>query len=250
LRKKIFFIFILFIVICSLFACDTDQTNEATGYGIVHKDYVGFANIKVTNGTVETLTIDEAYLPNTWAKVEKSEGEAPDDVLVAEDYWYGKYIVIGDDNFVGVVRETALEINGNAYPKQTVKYSTDGVDDLFIWLNNSEANCEWYVNEVTAGNAFVAKEDWTESTYELAGMDGWTKSTTNYWPGTDERLGWSGNMEQFVEAVKGTSMDAADNLVKTEEGYWMVDDVISGATLADFPDYYQVAKRAYDNASE
>lgn len=249
MKKKIFILLVVLLSVFFLTSCkeNNNTTGSAVGYGITHKDYVGFANMTVKNGVVDTVTIDEAYLPNTWAKIVTGD-VVPGDILVSGNSWLGKYIIIGDKHFTGTVRDTTLEINGVQYTNQAVKYSADGIDDLFTWLFNSEDNCAWYVTQLQSNNAIVAKGDWTPTTYQSAGRGGFFKSTTNYWPSTSGGLGWQANMNAIADSLKGTKMDAT-NITKNENGYWTFGDVVSGATLVDFKDYYEVAKRAYAKAN-
>lgn len=257
--KKILTLFIITISVLGLSACGkkaTDNT-EKTGvaYGITYKDYVGVATVKVKAEKVTEAKFDEYYMPNTWAKVKALETEVPADVVAEGATWFGKYLVIGTKQFTGVLRDAPLVIDGVTYANQKVKYSADGIDDLYTYLRASEANRKWYGEALAAGNAFVAKADFTASTYETAGSLnsegklGFTKSTTNYWKGENFPLGWAGNMAEIEKVLIGTKMDTTmENITQNTDKKWVVGGVVSGATNQSFKDYYAIAQTAYNKA--
>lgn len=250
--KRLLGLVLLVVLSFALVGCGESETS-ATAYQIVHKDYVGVADIVVLDMVIQTLALEEYYLPNDWAKVVVGE-TAPEDVIVVSGSssatWYGKYIVIGNKQFTGELRTEVLVIGEVTYSKQTVKYVATGVDDLFTWLKNSEANMSWYVEQLNADLAFVAKADWTASTYVSAGKGGWTKSTTGYWSGDQYPIGWPGNMNALKALYVGNSFDANASIVKNiETGFWSLGDAVSGATLTDFPDYHSLVGKAYSKAA-
>ena len=59
-------------------------------------------------------------LPSTWAEISIGT-DVPEDVVVADGKWYAKYIVIGDRNFTGTVRDEPLTEGTETFTKQTVK---------------------------------------------------------------------------------------------------------------------------------
>ncbi len=216
--------------------------------------------MKVKKGEVTAVTFEEYYLPYSWAQLETIDGELPEDVLEVEmlsrgntvTKHYAKYIKIGDKLLTGESREAELEIDGVAYNNQKVKYSGEGIEDLYTWLRNSEENCKWYVDQILADKAHIAKADGTKATYTVAGnaANGFAKSTTGYWV-VEDGLGWSGNMAKIAEALVGTKVDATDaELVQGEDKIWTIKGTASGATVTDFKDYYEVARRAYNTATK
>lgn len=254
--KKLFLSLVVLLSVFSLAACGGKE-KEAKGYGIVHKDYVGVADMKVKKGEVTAVTFEEYYLPYSWASLDIAGEEKPEDVLADVTLGRGtgdfaKYIKIGDKLFTGTVRDAALEIEGVTYANQAVKYSAEGIEDLFVWLKNSEANCKWYVEQILAEKAFIAKADGTKADYTVKGnaANGFTKSTTGYWV-VENGLGWSGNMAKIAEALVGTKVNAsALDLVQGEDKIWTIKGTASGATVTDFKDYYEVARRAYNTATK
>jgi hypothetical protein len=258
--KKFITLFIITTFVLVLSACGKktpDNTEkEGVAYGITHTDYVGVATVKVKAEQVTDASFNEYYLPNTWAKLKTVEAEeVPADVVADGATWYGKYLVIGDRHFTGELRDEPLKIGEKTYTKQTVKYSAEDIDDLYVWLTEKEENRKWYVEELVAGNAYVATSDFEKSELEAdapvtsEGELGFTKLETNYWHGENFPLGWQGNMAEIVKAIKGTKMNATvDTIEKGEDNKWRIDGVVSGATLADFKDYYLLAQTAYNKA--
>lgn len=247
--KKIYILFIFIMFSFVFIACgNTEKTGVA--YGFTYKDYIAVATLKVENEEVTSATFDEYFLPSTWAKVKTQETNVPDDVVVSGNNWYGKFIVIGDKNFTGSLRAEPLVIDSVTYSNQSVKYSSTGIDDLFVWLRASEANMKWYAEAIEANKAFVAKSDFTKSTYETAGLVdssnklAFKKSLTNYWNG------WASNMEEIAKAIKGTKMGVAASNITQKDGKWVIGDVQSGATNVSLKEYYAVAQKAYDKAIE
>lgn len=257
--KRILTLFVITTFAFVLASCGKKASNkETTGiaYGITHSDYVGVATVKVKNQLVTAAGFEEYFLPNTWAKVKTlNTEEVPADIVVEGATWYGKYLVIGSKRFTGQLRSEPLVIDGKTYSKQTVKYSAEGIEDLFIWLYEKEDNRKWYIEELDKGNAYVADSSFKKSNYETAGLLnsdgklGFTKSSTNYWKGESFPLGWQGNMQEIVKVIIGTKMNVTmDNIVKGQDNYWVVGGVKSGATLNDFKDYYAIAQAAYNKA--
>jgi hypothetical protein len=249
--KKVIALLLAVFAALTLVAC-APKEETAVGYRVVHKDYVGVVNLVVLDGVIQDVEIDEYYLPYTWAKVAVTGETAPADVVVVPGTtpaWYAKYIVIGDKQFTGVLRDAAYEADGVTYSKQMVKYSATGVDDLLVWLLADEANCEWYVEQLIAGKAFVAKDTFAVNTslYTWNQGNGFTKSETGYWSGSSYPLGWVGNQAALAEAVEGKVFNPEATLVKATEDpkVWTIGDAVSGATMSDLPDYYKLIGIAY-----
>ena len=263
--KKFLTAIVALVAVLSIAGCKKDDGKkvaykEATGYGIVHKDYVGMAEMTVIDGKVARVLFDEAFLPYTWAQVKVAGETVPSDVLEYTNskgatVYNGKYIKIGDKLFTGSVREKVLVVKNVSgedieVANQKVKYSADGIDDLYTWLKASEANCEWYVNELKAGKAYVAKQDGQKASYEFNNMGGFFKSSTNYWAAGSVGLGWAENLRALAIAIQGTNMSTALTKIVKEEGTWKIDNTVSKATLTDFKDYYVVAQNAFKTATK
>lgn len=252
---KVFAVLVFTLAVVSLVGCKKKNQNQpeepkevaATGYGLVHKDYVGVAEIKVKEGKVTALKFEEVYLPSHWAGV--------DATAVAEDLYVtyttskgkeatvAKYIVIDGKLF------TATPV------EKDVKYSSTDIADLKAWIQEAEANAKWYAEAVMGGKAFAANADSSKAAFQVTAdkEGGFIKSTTGYWPqGEKYALGWKGNMAALEEALVGTSMGFADaDLVKDAESkLWSFKGAVTKATLTDAKDYVAVAQRAYDTATK
>ncbi len=59
---------------------------------------------------------------------------------------------------------------------------------------------------------------------------------------------WPAAMKGVEDILVGTKVDMTSE--KNDDGKWVVNDVVTGATLVDFPDYFAVAKRAYVSATK
>ncbi len=250
--KKLLNVFVALVFVLSLAVltgckCKKDEPKEvsATGYGIVHKSYVGIADITVKDGKVTALKFEEVYLPDHWAGLDEAVADAS--VVYTsrnKDAYAAKYVMVGDKKFTASVSED----------KKTVTYSAEGIVDLKAWINESEANAEWYAKELLAGNAKATDASWNKLSAQITAdkEGGFTKSATGYWSGDNYPLGWKGNMAALEEALIGTSMGFKDaDLVKDETSkLWSFAGTVTKATLTDAKDYVAVAQRAYDKATK
>ena len=245
--KKINYILALvFLVLCTCLvtACTKNKETSGTGYGIVHKDYVGIAEIKVKGDKVTALTFEEVYLPSTWAALTTTEGIDENLYLTITNSHGGevnlaKYLIIGDKHFTGSI------------DNDTVVYSSSGIPDLKAWIATSEDNAKWYATTLLEGNVKVANSEFVAQSWAFSGStkEALKKSTSNYWPAGGTGLGWKKNMEALEKTLIGSKMNFDESKI-VKEGTWKFDQVTSEATLTDAKDYYAVAKRAYNNATK
>ena len=80
MKKKLFLLpIILLFLAFTLLGCNnkddnvnppTSKETEGVAYGLVNKQYVGMAKVKVKDNKVVDVTYDEAFLPQTWAKLD------------------------------------------------------------------------------------------------------------------------------------------------------------------------------------
>lgn len=252
--KKLFKVFVALVLVLSVVSlasckCNKDKGDEpkevaAKGYGLVHKDYVGIADIKVKEGKVTALTFEEVYLPTHWAGVVSTEGVSEDLYLTYtnsknKEVVVAKYVVVDGKLFTGKVNGTDVE------------YSAEGIANLKAWVQESEENAKWYAEALLAGKAEATDASKVKVSFQITAdkEGGFKKSTTGYWSGDNYPLGWKGNMEALSKALVGTSMGFADaDIVK--DGTWKIGDVTSTATLVDAKDYIAVAQRAYNAATK
>lgn len=256
MKKLLALIFGLTLVF-TLAACGPRSTT-ARGYGLVHGHYVGVVEITVSrDGIVEAMTLDEYYLPYSWAKVSPDHAERDDVVVVVGTRrggnpdleadrtftYYAKYIQIGDKLFTAEVLGTE--------GRQSINYKATGIANIEDWVKEND-NAKWYVEQLDADAAFIANADGTENTVlstlaSDASSQGWTKSETEYWRRADA-LGWPGNVEETINAIIGLDLSGDFDLVRGEGNLWSINDTVTGATWSDFPDYFNLAVRAYNNA--
>lgn len=228
--KKIFALFAVVLVALTLVACNKDTT--ATGYGLVHGHYVGVADIKVdAEGVVKELTFEEYYLAYNAAQVVEPTTERDDVVQVGANF-FAKYYNVDGKVFVSSGERKWV-------------HPTHG--DLEEWVK-VEANAKAYVEAVKAGKVFISKADGTKITdLTITGnaATAMTKSESGY-GGT--RWDWAAAMTGLEEIIIGTKLDATYS--QNDDGKWVVNGVVTGATLVDFADYYNLAKRAYTTATK
>lgn len=258
--KKVFSVLFAATMVLGLFACgkktpkpdpDPDPTpvvQTGIGYGLVHGHYVGIIELEVTDGLITDVKLDEVYLPYNWAKVHADYAANEDVLSVAGSRgtsYYAKYINIGGIVFTG-------EVLGEG-TAQSINYKTDTIANIETWVQNND-NAKWYAEQALAGNAFIANANGTISTYakvDASASKGWLKSTTGYWTVEAPRLGWTGNVAAFAEAIMGTNVPNATLTRASEaaagEQFWSIGDVVTGSTWTDFPDYYALAQRAFAN---
>ena len=245
--KKILSLFVALVAVLSLAACGKKETT-AKGYGLVHKDYVGIAEITVNKkGVVTALTFEEVYLPSHWAALSATEGVDADLFLTyttskGKEANVAKYVVVDGKLFTGSVDGT------------DVKYAANGIADLKAACKDNEETAKWYAEALLAGKAFAAKADGSKAAFQITAdkEGGFAKSVTGYWSGDNYPLGWKGNMAALSEALVGTEMGFADaDLVKDAESkLWSFGGTVTKATLTDAKDYVAVAQKAYNTATK
>lgn len=274
MNKKYFGLVLLIMLLC-LVGCksldnddDMPKEKEASAYGIVNKAYVGKATVKIKNNKIVDVTYDEAFLPQTWANVNYTteEGkELPDDLVNyvkdEENSYFAKYISIDDTIFMGTIRENDLVLDNTTYIAQTINYANDKIPDLFAYLYNSDANCQWYFDAVKNGKVFICDKDGKKiDSYESMNTYGWLKSEGKYWNASeDSPLGWKGNIDAMVDYLKDKELTNLDSskFTKDTEGeekdgynykYWTIDGVKTKVTMTDIYAYYKLAYNAYEKA--
>ncbi|MCD4826145.1 MAG: hypothetical protein K8Q99_00020 [Acholeplasmataceae bacterium] len=238
--KKVFTVCAVLLLGLVLVSCGPKEAT-ATGYGIAHKIYVGEVEVTIDkDGVVTAASIEEYYLPYNAAVIaEPAEGAT--DVVLGNSHGvksFAKYFKVGDELFTAVEGErTEGEVTG--MPVYTNAAGTDLLDWVAI-----EANAKAYVEGTQDGTVFIANADGTKhATYATPEGDQWTKSATGY---GGDRWDWAGQMLAIENALIGTKVNGAYS--QNDDSFWVVGDVVSGATLVDFAQYFAVAERAYANA--
>ncbi len=246
--KKCFFVMLVLVAAFALAACGETE-KEGTGYGLVHSHYVGEVTVKLVGDRITEMTIEEYYLPYNAGQLLAVEGwadETPENVVkrqvtnaqnVTTTTYYAKYFYVAGTVYTGSLNSS-----------NAIQY-LNGTTNIEDWVKN-EANAKAYVEAVLAGNVFVIDSPTATSASSLVrtgnAANGWTKSTTGYWTGPNFPLGWTGNMTAIIDTLMETGVNAVYSM--DEDGFWGTVDHVSGATLVDFVDYQNVAKRAVANA--
>jgi hypothetical protein len=230
----------------------TIETKVGIGFGLVHSHYVGVAELVTEDDEVTEITFEEYFLPYSWAKVTAEENTANTVAVKTTSRTgaqvttiYGQYLKIGDKTFT-------IEVTGEAWT-QTFKYTSEGIDDIDAWVA-TEANAEWYVEQIQAeAFGFVDQAGEAITTFVLAdtyAKIAMTKSESGYWTVAAPGLGWTGNMAELEAMMVGSTMDfdPAEFTKATEAPLvWGNGTITTGATLTDFKDYVALALRAYAN---
>lgn len=255
-KYKILSIIMLFFCIFNIAGCNmTDDKDEdiidndiKEAYTIIFSDYVGFVKLRVNDGVITYITIDEAFMPDVWAK--ETEKDALTDVVMIDeenkllegDLGFAKYIKIGDKVFTGVAYSDS-EIENNQSKKQKVKYSTTGIADLYTYLTKEE-NAKWYVECLQKGEAYVCDKDGKRiETNKVNSYGSFFKSSALYW--TTGESGWTKNMQYLCNAVIGTNVSGEATM---KDGYVVIGDIVTSATLVGYQEYYSLIQNAYKKA--
>ena len=108
--RNLLFVVCLLISLGVFTSCKKKVETSGTGDGIVHKDYVGVASIKVKDEKVTSLSFEEVYLPENWAQVSDSIDENLYFKATGShgELTLAKYLVIGDKNFTGSVDSVCI----------------------------------------------------------------------------------------------------------------------------------------------
>lgn len=239
---KFISIVLLFILALSVTSCDNSE-KTAKGYGLVHDDYVGIAIMTTKRARVRALSFEEVFLPTHWAEL---SGDNLDENLYIsyinsrkKEVKVARYIVVGNLHFIGKLTEDGKD----------VIYSSENIENIKQYVSEKEENAKWYAEALLKKDAYVANADFTRADVDFVGQTGFTKTEANYWPDTYGGLGWKKNMEALAESFLGTKMnqDTTKFVRNDKDGIWKFDKIQSSATLVDAMDYYEVAKRAYNN---
>ncbi|BCR36000.1 hypothetical protein [Mariniplasma anaerobium] len=238
--KKLVTVLAVLVMGLLLVSCGPKEAT-ATGYGIAHQIYVGEVELTIdADGVVTAAAIEEYYLPFNAAVIE-TPAEGATDVVLGNSHGvksFAKYFKVGDVLFTATegAREDDVVVGMPTYA------AADGTD-LLDWVA-IEANAKLYVEGTQDGTVFIANADGTKhATYPTPEGDQWTKSGTGY---GGDRWDWAGQMAEITSVLVGSKVSATYTM--NDDGMWVVDTVVSGATLVDFDQYYKVAMRAYANA--
>jgi len=275
MKKRMVIMSVVAVFTLSMFVtCSPKGTNgKATAYGVVHAHYVGKVDVEVEKGLIKTIVFDEMELPYSWAAVTRTnEGsdEKPSFVFkiqgveIAEtdfanqgNAFFARKIKIGDEILTLKGNTPTRGVYGNA--------NIDGNNGIETWVR-FDSNARWYWDQMAAGNYEVLKEDgaayvidWTRTT-PVANTKGnrWQKSQNAYnpnWTGLDAAKtpgrGWIDNTNAMSDFLVGKDPNnigvQKKSTTKAANGNetWEF-DAITGATLVDISEYFELAARAFN----
>ena len=198
--------------------------------------------------TVVNVEFEEALLPFSpsggatgWGLLEDEDtaAELGDAVLTLEDGTsYPMYFQIGDVVWTGTVTEDG----GVEYTAEI-----DGAEVEFVTYVAEAEGGAWYHDNMADGAQLLDADGDVVATVEIGtkesinhGVDFWMSSIT--FPGNIQLL------KNYVYDY-GTDYDYApdgDDIEQDDDGYWVVCDTVTGATLAGTPNYLNLMKEAVD----
>ncbi len=252
--KKLLAVFLVAISVLGLAACNaTPEDSKEFGFGIAYArvhggHYVGVAEVVVgKDNKVVTVDFEEYYLPYNAAQV-GTVGTTPDLIANPDVILAGPSDVPGTKIYAKYFKVKSLLFVAT-YENNELKYKSDGID-INAWVD-SEENAIAYVEAIENGEVFIATSAAAKHPTLVATGNagyGFAKSATGYWAVAANRpLGWGGNMRALKLALIGTDFSGEASR-GDEDTYWSIGDAVTGATLTDFPDYYNLAKAAYQKA--
>lgn len=221
-------ILLLSIFLLSSCKCNKDLMEEGIAYGIVYDNYVGRASVKTINGKISTITIDEAYLPTTWAKLKTTETN--DNVVDISGTMYPKYIKIDEE--ILMVNATNTETKDN----EKIVWSNSKITNLRDYLE-TESNAKWYYESLKNNKAYPCDSTGKKLDLELVQTKHF-KSEGGYW----EK--WSPNIEELCKGM--IKNEFKNEPTMTEDSKVKFGDIVTSSTIASYKEYYNLAKKAYN----
>lgn len=211
-----------------------DMMEEGIAYGIVYNDYVGRASVKTTNGKVTSISIDEVFLPHTWA-VLKETSEETTNTIVIKDITYPEYIKI-DEEILKASEYPETSSSTNGAKNQKVMWSNTKITNLHEYLK-TESNAKWYYEAVKAKKVYPCDSTGKKLDLSLK-TDKYFKSEGGYW---DK---WSSNIKELTDGM--VKNEFKNEPTMTSDSKVAFGNTVTSATLVGYKDYYYLAKKAYD----
>lgn len=199
-------------------------------------------------GQVVRIDFEEALIPcaaggaEGWAVLsEETTAALGDAVVTLDSAVYPMYFELGDIRFTGSEADGMVDYVA----------SIDGSDVHFIDYVATQEGGAWYHDNMAQGAAILNADGETVTTASIGtkasirhGVDFWASPIT-----------FPGNIELIKNYIYdyGTEYDYApdgDDIVKNDEGQWVVADVVTGATLAGAPNYFNLVKEACDHIAD
>lgn len=221
-----------------------------TAYSLTHGGYVGRAVITIDSKGKVSVDIDDAFLPHVLAVVDYEDDQWSDDNTV-------KFISHGDELYVAKY----VEYNGVIYVAVSigegfiyVEADENGMPlnslDLEFKIIRNQKTMAQYFDIVPKGKFKILDAfDGKATPITTTPNGGLTKKTSpGYW---NFGQTWVGNIEAIEEFIEknGVQFNLSD-MKRAEEPnkdglkFWSVTDAITGATNADFKDYFGLVQSA------
>ena len=233
MKRILSLIFILFFGLVLLTGCKCSPAEVKTGvaYGVVYNDYVARVEVKLVNGEVADIMIDEALLPGDWAMTDYASEH--DYVLDYNDQRYVKNVRIGDVTFSAKV------------DNDTLTWGNDKVTNFGEFLR-AGSNAEWYYESLKNNKVSIVDDEnklIKDLKFKTAKM---FKSAGDYWKKTSTTLGWDENIKELIKGMKATNLETEPKYNSNNKVVF--GDTVTGATLTGHKEYYALAKKALENA--
>lgn len=223
------------------------QIQEA--YGYTHGGYVGRSVVRVSDDGSLDVEIDEAFLPHTLAVVALEDEWTEENTVYymsrGNEVRVAKYVVYDDTTYVGTTVGGGLmyvEADENGEP-------AGGKDLELAIVRNQATMAAYFANVQGGGFKLLTGFDGEPIAVTETRYGGVTKKTSpGYW---DSGQTWVGNIqaiEAFIEE-NGWSFSPSEMVRATQANadglkFWSVADAVTGATNADFKDYFSVTQLA------
>jgi hypothetical protein len=231
-------------------------------YGVVHKEYVGEALVVVKGSEILHVKIDEAFLPHDFARITDASAAANPALVVeikgANDasLFYAKNVAV-DGKLYTAAQLTAEERTATGTARY-VKYTASDVPNLYVHVK-TEANAKAYYEAFVAGKVFVANADGSKNSTLALNTPYYMelKSIGKYWPAAVPtvnatsgavgiQIGWRGNMAILEAAIEEMGFALTPTRDTANANKIKFGDVVTGATMTDYLDYFNLAKAAYN----
>lgn len=241
---------LLLIGVGQLFAADYLPGQSAESYGYVHGGYVGQAVVMVEPSGSLDVKINEAFLPHTLAAVDMKSGvwsaaNTAHYVLRGRTINVAKYIEYDGVVYVGTTVGTSL-----TYVTADEAGNPAGGKDLELLILKNQASMAKYFNSVTKGGFKVipAFNKMAEPVTTTASGAVTKRESPKYWAKGQTWIGNITAVETFIEkngtAFPATEIKRAAEKDKDGLKQWSVADAVTGATMIDFKDYFNLSQLA------
>ncbi|TVR54630.1 MAG: hypothetical protein EA426_16770 [Spirochaetaceae bacterium] len=216
----------------------------AVAYNYVHGGYVGVAKVTTNAEGAITVILDEAFLPHTLAAVDIESADWTEDNTVFYEVrgnknYVAKYVAYNGRNYVGTTVGTSV-----TYVAADDQGNPAGNTDLEMEIIRNEARmAEWFEKAQAGGFQIFTQFGGTPIPVTTTAYGGVTKRGSTYW---NFGLGWQGNIEAVEAAAQqhGVRFGLDELRRRSDDNRWAMADVVTSATLSDFPDYFGLIQLA------